>query len=193
MEHYLTKETCILEKKYYYVLLHWIQEWEEAFWNDARPEQQMLTDSARLSAGICLFKAINPIAASTLEQLFRQELAQANPMLAWNPDFATRELRETTENTLMEKLEADPELLFRTAPLLREQMEQCIQQFSEVLSEMLCRIYADRQELGNIFFGGKELGRILKIDGEQGDTHQRAVPPASSQSKRAAFYTNPMK
>lgn len=172
MEHYLTKETCTLEKKYYAVLFHWVQDWEETFWAKDRPEQQMLTDPARLSAGIWLFKTIDSIAGSTLEQLLRQELAQVNPMLAWNPDLATREIREKAEDTLLQKLEADPELLFRTAPLLRGQMEQCTRQFSTMLSELLCRVYADRQELSENFFAGKALGSIRMFDGGQGDTHQ---------------------
>ncbi|MGN0663230.1 MAG: type 2 lanthipeptide synthetase LanM family protein [Faecalibacterium sp.] len=172
MKHYLTEETCRLEKKYYTVLLRVVQDWEEAFWNEERPEQSTLTFSAKVYAGIFLFRAIDPIAASTLEALFRRELAQANPILAWNAELATQEIREKAEASLAEKLEADPELLFRTAPLLKEQLERCVRQFSEMLSEMLCRIHADRQELSAAFFGGNDLGAILKIDGGQGDAHQ---------------------
>lgn len=172
MKHYFTPETCRLEKKYYTVLFRVVQDWEEAFWAEERPEQRALTFSAKVYAGMFLFQAINPIAADTLESLFRQELAQANPILAWNAELATREIRERAEISLMEKLEADPELLYRTVPLLKEQLDRCVRQFSQMLSELLCRVHADRQELSAAFFDGKALGAILKIEGGQGDTHQ---------------------
>ena len=172
MKPYFTPETCRLEKPYYAVLFPVVQSWEEAFWDDARPEQQALTYSARIYAGMFLFRTLDPLVSDTLETLFRQELAQANPILAWNADLATKELRDRAARSLTEKLQADPELLFRTAPLLKAQLEHSVRQFSEMLTELLCRVYADRQELSAAFFDGRELGAIVEIQGGQGDTHQ---------------------
>ena len=172
MKPYFTPETCRLEKSYYAVLFPVVQSWEEAFWDDARPEQQALTYSARIYAGMFLFRTLDPLVSDTLETLFRQELAQANPILAWNADLATKELRDKAARSLTEKLQADPGLLFRTAPLLKEQLEHCVSQFSDMLSELLCHIHTDRQELSAAFFDGRELGAIVEIQGGQGDTHQ---------------------
>lgn len=172
MKPYFTPETCRLEKTYYAVLFPVVQSWEEAFWDDARPERQALTYSARIYAWMFLFRTLDPLVSDTLETLFRQELAQANPILAWNADLATKELRDKAARSLTEKLQADPGLLFRTAPLLKEQLEHCVSQFSDMLSELLCRIHTDRQELSAAFFDGRELGAIVEIQGGQGDTHQ---------------------
>lgn len=172
MKPYFTPETCRLEKTYYAVLFPVVQSWEEAFWDDARPERQALTYSARIYAWMFLFRTLDPLVSDTLETLFRQELAQANPILAWNADLATKELRDKAARSLTEKLQADPELLFRTAPLLKEQLEHCVSQFSDMLSELLCHIHTDRQELSAAFFDGRKLGAILEIQGGQGDTHQ---------------------
>lgn len=141
MKPYFTPETCRLEKTYYAVLFPVVQSWEEAFWDDARPERQALTYSARIYAWMFLFRTLDPLVSDTLETLFRQELAQANPILAWNADLATKELRDKAARSLTEKLQADPGLLFRTAPLLKEQLEHCVSQFSDMLSELLCHIH----------------------------------------------------
>lgn len=92
MKPYFTPETCRLEKTYYAVLFPVVQSWEEAFWDDARPERQALTYSARIYAWMFLFRTLDPLVSDTLETLFRQDLAQANPILAWNAqrNFGTR-------------------------------------------------------------------------------------------------------
>lgn len=64
VKHYLSKDTCIIEKKHYSVLIRFVQSWEDSFWNDDKPEQKILSDSARISVGILLFKAYNEITAN---------------------------------------------------------------------------------------------------------------------------------
>ena len=172
MEYYFTKDTCRIEKKHYSFLIRFVQEWEESFRNEDAPEQKLLSSSAMVYAGILLFKAYNEIAANTLDHLYKQELIQSNPMLEWNTELATNEIKEKAEYSLLEKLEQEPQMLFKVSPLLSEHFKLCTLQFSEMLSEMLARIYSDRQEICGAFFDKDDFGRIIKIDGGQGDKHQ---------------------
>ena len=172
MTHYLTKDNCFIEKKHYSVLIRFVNNWEDQFWNDEKTEQNLLTNQAKYFIGIFLFQAYNQIAANTLEQLYRQELIHINPMLGWNAELATCELREQAELSLLEKLEQNPQILFDVSPLLSSQFTLCEKQFSEMLSEMLTRIQADRKDISRAFFGGTDFVRILKIDGGKSDKHQ---------------------
>lgn len=92
-KHYLTKENCLIEKKHYSVLIHFVHKWEERFWDDEKIEQKLLSDSAKFCAGLLLFREYNEIAANTLEYLYTQELIQINPMLGWNTALATQEIK----------------------------------------------------------------------------------------------------
>lgn len=172
MKHYLSKDTCRIEKKHYSVLIRFVQAWEDSFWNDDKPEQKLLSDPARFYTGILLFKVYNEIAANTLEHLYKQELIRKNPLLEWNTELATNEIKEKAEYSLLEKLEQNPQILFEVSPLLSDQFALCTRQFSEMISEMLTRIYTDRKKICSTFFEGTDFGRILKIDGEQADKHQ---------------------
>ena len=146
MAHYLTKDNCWIEKKHYSVLIRFVNNWEERFWNDEKTEQKLLTNQAKYFIGIFLFQAYNQITASTLEQLYRQELEHINPMLSWNAELATDEIRDKAECSLLEKLEQNPQMLFDESPLLSSQFTLCEKQFGEMISEMLTRIQADRQQ-----------------------------------------------
>ncbi len=170
LPHYLTKENCTIEKKHYAVLTRFVNAWEEAFWND-KPEQKLLTNSARYYAGILLFKAYNEIAANTLDYLYNRELAQINPLLGWSAELATSEIREKAELSLLEKLEQNPQILFEVSPLLDGHFKRCEKQFSKMISEMIIRINADRKAISSAFFGGLDFGNIIKIDGDA-DRHQ---------------------
>lgn len=172
MTHYLTKENCIIEKKHYSVLIRFVNAWEEAFWNDDKPEQKLLSESARVFLGISLFKAYNQIAANTLNALYARELSGINPLLGWNTGLATSEIKKKAELSLLEKLEQNPQILFDLSPLLKSNFERCERQFGEMVSEMLARLNADRQAICRAFFGGNDFGRIVKIDGDAGDKHQ---------------------
>ncbi|MGN0620203.1 MAG: lanthionine synthetase LanC family protein [Ruminiclostridium sp.] len=92
MAHYLTKENCKIEKKHYSVLIRFVNEWEEAFWNNDNPEQKILSDSARYYIGISLFKAYNQIVANTLDSLYNRELASAYRL------FPSEKLRTAIQN-----------------------------------------------------------------------------------------------
>lgn len=151
MTHYLTKDNCFIEKKHYSVLIRFVNNWEEQFWNDEKTEQKLLTNQAKYFIGIFLFQAYNQIAANTLEQLYRQELIHINPMLGWNAELATCELREQAELSLLEKLEQNPQILFDVSPLLSSQFTLCEKQFGEMISEMLTRIQADRKDISRAF------------------------------------------
>lgn len=172
MTNYLTKENCIIEKKHYSVLIRFVNAWEESFWNDDKPEQNLLSDNARYFLGISLFKAYNQIAANTLNTLYARELVSINPMLGWNIGLATSEIKENAEKSLLEKLEQNPQALFDLSPLLKSNLEHCERQFGEMVSEMLVRINTDRQAICRAFFDGNDFGRIVKIDGDVGDKHQ---------------------
>ena len=78
MAHYLTKESCTIEKKHYSVLLRFVNAWEEAFWNYNKPEQRIFSDYARYYTGLLLFKAYNDIAANTLDYLYMPVLFRAH-------------------------------------------------------------------------------------------------------------------
>ena len=112
MAHYLTMDKCWIEKKHYSVLIQFVNNWEERFWNDEKTEQMLLSNQTKYFVSIFLFQAYNQIAASTLEQLYRQELVHINPMLSWNAELATDEIRYKTERSLLEKLEQNPQMLF---------------------------------------------------------------------------------
>ena len=172
MAHYLTKDNCFIEKKHYSVLIRFVNNWEERFWNDEKTEQKLLTNQAKCFISIFLFQAYNQIAANTLEQLYRQELVHINPMLSWNAELATDEIRDKAECSLLEKLEQNPQMLFDESPLLSSQFTLCKKQFGEMISEMLTRIQADRQQIIDAFFDGMDFGKIMKIDGGQSDKHQ---------------------
>lgn len=135
MPNYLTKENCVIEKKHYAVLIRFVNAWEETFWND-KPEQKLLTNSARYFAGILLFKAYNEIAANTLDYLFNRELAQINPLLGLSAELATNEIKEKAELSLLEKLEQNPQILFEVSPLLNGHFKRCEEQFCEMISEL---------------------------------------------------------
>ena len=172
MKHYLIKEKCRIEKRHYSILLHFIQKWEENFWDDDKVEQKLLSDSAKFYAGILLFKTYNEIVANTLDRLYTQELIQINPMLRWNTALATQQIKEMAENSLLEKLEQNPQLLFDVSPLLSEKLELCTKQFGDALSEMLIRIQENRQQIRDTFFDGNDFGKIIKFDSSGADQHQ---------------------
>jgi len=191
MSHYLSSETCSIEKKYYSVVFRLVQDWEDRFWRDDRPEQQLFSYPARVCTGIALFQTYNFLAANTLEHLYRQELAQSNPLLAWNTDLATKELKEQAELSLQAKLEADPQMLFHVSPGLRAQLKLCEEQFTEALTEMMQRIQTDKQEIIQTLFGGEDFGHILQIDAGKGDKHQHGRSACMVVTEHGAFMYKP--
>ncbi|MGN0597873.1 MAG: hypothetical protein ACI4J1_11175 [Ruminiclostridium sp.] len=70
-----------------------------------------------------------------MDHLFKQELIQINPMLAWSAELATKEIKEKAEYSLLEKLEQNPQILFDVSPLLSGQFRLCEQQFGKMLSD----------------------------------------------------------
>ena len=56
MAHYLTKDNCRIEKKHYSVLIQYVNNWEERFWNDENTEQKLLTNQAKYFVSIFLFQ-----------------------------------------------------------------------------------------------------------------------------------------
>lgn len=191
MSFYLSDKTCSIEKQHYSVILRLVQNWEEQFWRDDRPEQQLFSYPARVSTGIALFNAYNFLAGGTLEHLYRQELAQSNPLLAWNTDLATQELKTQAELSLKAKLEADPQMLFHVSPGLRAQLKLCEEQFTAALTEMMLRIQADRQALCQAFFDGADLGSILRIDAGKGDKHQEGRSTCIITAEHGTFVYKP--
>ena len=191
MTHYLTEQTCRIEKKHYSVLLHFVQNWEDRFWNDEKEEQRELAFSAKAMAGLQFFRALNPIAANTLDHLYRKELSGLNPMLAWNTELATQEMREQAELSLKQKLDDEPELLFSTAPELRRRLDVCEAQFTEMMDEMLSRIAADRAEISRVLFGGQDMGKILSFDGSGADSHNHGRFACIVTAERGKFLYKP--
>ena len=110
------------------MLIRFVQAWEDSFWNYDKPEQKLLSYSARFYTGILLFKVYNEITANTLEHLYKQELMQKNPLLEWNTELATNEIKEKAEYSLLEKLEQDPQILFEVSPLLSDHFALCTRQ-----------------------------------------------------------------
>lgn len=189
LPHYLSKENCVIEKKHYAVLIRFVNAWEEAFWND-KPEQNLLTNTARYYAGILLFKAYNEIAANTLDYLYKRELAQLNPLLGWSAELATNEIKGKAELSLLEKLEQNPQILFEISPLLNVHFKRCEEQFCEMISEMIVRINADRKAINSAFFGGLDFGNIIKIDGDA-DRHQNGRCTLIITAERGKFLYKP--
>lgn len=169
--HYLNKENIKIEKKHYSILIKFVQDWEESFWKEGKPEQEMISSSARVYIGILLFRYFNEIAAKTLDFLYRKELMSMNTDLMYGIQFATTEMKESAEIALSEKLEANPELLFEGAPLLKNRLKECSSTFYEMMDELLWRIHADRKLISEQLFGGEDFGKVIVVDGSTSDSH----------------------
>ncbi len=191
MSCYLSDKTCSIEKKHYSVLIRLVQNWEEQFWRDDCPEQRLFSYSARVCTGIALLQAYSFLAASTLDELYRKELAQSNPLLAWNIDLATQKIKKQAEISLQAKLEADPQMLFHVSPGLWAQLKLSEEQFAAALTEMMERIQADKEELCRTFFDGVDFGSVLQIDAGKGDKHQHGRSTCIVVTEHGAFMYKP--
>lgn len=189
--HYLTLQNCKIEKKHYSVLIGIVQEWEDFYWDDSKPEHRNISFSAKAFAGIQLFRELNILATGTIECLYNRELAEKNPMLEWSTELATDELKEEAELSLKQKLEVNPSLLYEVSPGLKEKVDNCICIFTEMMDEMLDRLYKDAAKIGEAFFGGDNPGSIIAFDSNGADCHNYGRCAFVITSKRGKFVYKP--
>lgn len=152
------------------VLLGWIRQAENNLWQTLPPVP--VAASARQKISRLLFERLNDIASPALNALLAERLSHTNPIAALNIQLVPQVERDTASAELLEELERTDLASIRTMPILLEQLDRSTVQFTDMIQDMLKRIYRNRADIASTFFSGKEFGEITDISCDGSDLHE---------------------
>lgn len=168
---YFHVETKKLQFECCHNIMKIVNDWESEFFNEAKEAHSIFSDEARNSIGKLLFDRIYFMSIQTLESLFNDEFVLRYPDCKWGVAFATQEMKNNTMQSLIGKLNDNPRLLYDNSPLLEVYIEKAIEQFSDMLNELIGRIAKDKEDICHVFFKDADFGKIIGIDGSKSDRH----------------------
>lgn len=166
----------------------------------ARAEQVMerwkthplLTETAREQAAQLLARRMEILTGSTLQSMWEQRMQERNPLLSWDIRLATQEEKTEAAQVLLAELEQSGDrVLLERWPLLRDELERCVERFSRWLQELLDRVERHRGDISGVLFDGEDFGRITSLITDQADLHFHGRSAAVVHTDKGPFLYKP--
>ena len=189
---YLTDDLINLPKEriYFLYLLDLVHAAENKLWENSPPVP--VSRKGRLCGSFLLYRRLCTLADKTLEALWKDRMAEKNPLTRFDARLAsTKEQTEAAAELLTELEETDGRPLFTAAPLLSSRLDACADRFCAVFAEMLERIAQNRREICDAFFSGEDFGSITGWSAQMADLHFHGRSTLRVDTEKGSFYYKP--
>lgn len=189
---YLTDNLINLPKEriYFLYLLDLVHAAENKLWETQLPVP--VSRKGRLCGSFLLYRRLCTLADKTLEALWKDRIAEKNPLTRFDARLAsTKEQTEAAAELLAELKETDGRPLFTAAPLLSGRLDACADRFCAAFAEMLERIAQNRREICDAFFSGEDFGSITGWSAQMADLHFHGRSTLRVDTEKGSFYYKP--